>query len=67
MLSISLGFILMGAFALVGCIAALMSLVLFYHWIRYNLGLVSTLFVMVIYTLGLASLIVALLSVATLV
>lgn len=61
--SVSLATLLGGIFGLVLLVGAVMTLVLFYHWIRYNLGLFSTLLVMVVYSVGAGALVLAALGV----
>lgn len=42
------------SFAAILGLTALVSFVLYYHWVRYNPGIVSTVLVMAIYTVGAA-------------
>jgi hypothetical protein len=39
-------------FAAVAVLTGLMTCALFYHWVRYNPGIVSTLIVMAVYLIG---------------
>lgn len=40
--------------------AVLISFVLFYHWVRYNPGIVSTVIIMAVYSVGTAALLLSL-------
>ena len=48
------------SFAFVAGLTALMTCVLFYHWVRYNPGLVSTVLVMTVYSTGALALLLSL-------
>lgn len=45
----TIGFLI---FAIAAIITAVLSAVLFYHWVRYGVGIVGMLTVMVVYTVG---------------
>jgi hypothetical protein len=58
MTAASIGFII---FCIAVFFTAIISAMLYYHWVRYGVGTVRTLVVMVFYGLGTATLLMALL------
>lgn len=61
--ALPLQLILTGMFGIALVFASVMSVVLFYHWVRYSVGIASTALVMVIYAAGAALLVLAALGV----
>ena len=51
-MGITLGSVLFSVFAIVAGLTVLITFALFYHWARYNPGVISTVFVMGIYSAG---------------
>lgn len=56
---ITLTTIALGIFALATLVTAVVSAMLYYHWVRYGVGMVSTFFVMSIYAIGTALLLLS--------
>lgn len=63
---LTFGTILFWAYAAIAGFAALMTVVLFYHWARYNPSVISTVLVMAIYSVGVLALLLSIFGVITL-
>lgn len=60
--AISIGY---GIFLIAASITGVVSAMLYYHWVRYGVGAMRTLVVMIFYGLGTAAILMALLGLAT--
>ena len=56
---LSLSLVATGLFGLTLLVVAVVSLMLYYHWVRYGIGVAGTFIVMVVYAVGIAVLLLA--------